>query len=112
MEKSDIAAIGAQIVLLGLTGVALFIWVAAQGWIDSAGIIVSVLFVVLAGIQVLLAVVWWRLQRKFSLKLEITSNNGTDYPMKDSKDNGSLLGSKGEGDTRHRGNGDFLATNA
>lgn len=112
VSKSDIIAVSSQVVLLGVTGIALFIWVAATGWQDSAGLVVSILFVVLTALQIMLSLAWWRLQRKSNAKYQPANSN--DYKPKRERVGSLVVDVKlnDEEDVRHRGNGDYASTKA
>jgi len=49
--------------LLSLTAVAIFIWMAARRWADASGTTVGVILMLLAGCQLAVSVVWFRMQR-------------------------------------------------
>jgi membrane protein implicated in regulation of membrane protease activity len=48
------------IVVLGITSVALFIWMAAIHWTDLTGLSVAIIFILLTVAQAGLSFVWWR----------------------------------------------------
>lgn len=48
------------IVVLGITSVALFIWMAATKWSDLTGLSVAIIFILLTVGQAGLSFLWWR----------------------------------------------------
>ena len=53
--------------LLSLSAVGIFLWMAASQWSDTAGTMVGVILIVMAGCQLVGSVVWFRLQRSHSV---------------------------------------------
>lgn len=48
------------IVVLGITSVGLFIWMAAISWTDLTGLSVAIIFILLTAAQAGLSFLWWR----------------------------------------------------
>lgn len=67
------------IVVLGITSVALFIWMAAINWSDLTGLSVAIIFILLTVGQAGLSFLWWRApQRRRHELLQAEDKNPLD----------------------------------
>jgi len=56
--------------VLSLSAVGIFIWMAALRWKDTTGTTVGVILMLLAGCQLAVSVVWFRMQRSSVLSVD------------------------------------------
>ena len=59
-RKSDLISIVTFVSILAVTGVALIAWMSAKSWVDTTGLTVGIILLVLTVLQSVLSVVWWR----------------------------------------------------
>ena len=64
--KSDIVAMVTLMVVLAITSLSTFAWMASIGWTDHTGIAVAVIFVLLTLLQGVAGVGWWTATNKSS----------------------------------------------
>ena len=63
LTPSDLFSMVLLIIILGGTGVGLFVWMAATGWKDLPGVVVGVIFMVVTVIQIVISIAFWRISR-------------------------------------------------
>jgi len=70
LTVGDLISMLLLIVILGATGVGIFIWMALASWKDHAGVVVGVIFIAVTVIQTVISGAFWRMSRsgKFSPK--------------------------------------------
>lgn len=77
--SSHLLAAITLIVVLGVTSLSLFIWMAAKQWTDKTGVSVAVIFILLTAVQAVLSFFWWRVtqrrRRKSQAQLELIAVN-------------------------------------
>ena len=56
--------------ILSLSAVGIFIWMAAKRWQDTTGTTVGVILMLLAGCQLGVSVLWFRMQRSSVLSVD------------------------------------------
>ena len=64
--KSDIVAMVTVMVVLAVTSLSTFAWMASIGWTDHTGIAVAVIFVLLTLVQGVAGAGWWMATNKLS----------------------------------------------
>ncbi len=65
--RGELVSICVMTGLLGLTGAGLFGWMASSGWQDKPGVVIGIIFLILTGMQVLLTILWWRMNKKHNV---------------------------------------------
>jgi len=58
--SSETLSVGLMSSVLTATALGLFAWMAALQWTDSTGVSVAVIFVVIAVVQTVISVIWYR----------------------------------------------------
>ena len=64
--KSDIVSMVTLMVVLAVTSLSTFVWMASVGWTDHTGIAVAVIFVLLTLLQGAAGAGWWVATNKLS----------------------------------------------
>ena len=77
VSKEQIFATSSLTILMGLTGVGVFLWMAALSWADITGVGVGVIFIVLGVGQTLFSIIWTRAIRNQELKENYSATDET-----------------------------------
>lgn len=84
LSVGDLIAMFVLIIVLGVTGAAIFVWKALQGWQDMPGVVVGVIFVVVTALQIAITVAFWRMSRSAKFSLAQHENGIEIKPLRDS----------------------------